>query len=141
MNPNNVNRTVLPRVSGLLLATCLLGAISTSGASAQDADAGEKVFKKCAACHAVGPDAKKKTGPALNGIMGAPAGQVEGFKYSTAMLESGLTWDEETLGNYLRDPKSVVPGTRMTFAGLKKGEDVANVIAYLAGFSPDGTAN
>ncbi|WP_150523119.1 c-type cytochrome [Roseibium sediminis] len=102
-----------------------------------DAAAGEKVFAKCKACHAVGPDAKNKVGPLLNGIVGAPAGKVEGFKYSASLTElgeGGLVWDEETLGAFLRKPKDVVPKTKMSFAGIRKDDDVANVISYLKTF-------
>ncbi|SDJ05508.1 c-type cytochrome [Aliiruegeria lutimaris] len=102
-----------------------------------DAAAGEKVFKKCKACHAVGEDAKNKVGPVLNGVVGAAAGQKEDFKYSSNLLElaeGGLTWDEETLAAYLTKPKDVIPKGKMSFAGLKKEEDIANVIAYLSGF-------
>ncbi len=102
-----------------------------------DAAAGEKVFKKCKACHAVGEGAKKKVGPPLNGIIDAPAGQFEGFKYSENLLElaeGGLVWDDATMQAYLTKPKDVIPKGKMAFAGLKKEEDIANVIAYLATF-------
>ncbi|MDV7143390.1 cytochrome c family protein [Tropicimonas sp. TH_r6] len=102
-----------------------------------DAAAGEKVFKKCKACHAVGEGAKKKVGPPLNGIIDAPAGQFEGFKYSKNLMElaeGGLTWDNATMAAYLTKPKDVIPKGKMAFAGLKKEEDIANVIAYLATF-------
>ena len=102
-----------------------------------DAAAGEKVFNKCKACHAVGDDAKNKSGPILNGIVGAAAGSVEGFKYSKALMakaEEGLVWDEESLSAFLEKPRKYLPKTRMSFAGLKDEEDRANVIAYLAQF-------
>ena len=102
-----------------------------------DAGAGENVFKKCKACHAVGDDAKNKSGPILNGIVGATAGAVEGFKYSKAIMaknEEGFVWDEESLAEFLEKPKKYLPKTKMAFAGLKKEEDRANVIAYLAQF-------
>lgn len=108
---------------------------------AQDAAVGEKVFKKCAVCHAVGAGAKNKIGPQLNGIVGRPAAQVDGFKYSDAMRVSGLVWDEAAFAQYLRDPKGVVKGTKMIFAGLKKDDEIANVIAYLKTFRADGTKN
>ncbi|TMV03373.1 cytochrome c family protein [Ruegeria sediminis] len=120
-----------------LILTSLATALALPAFAEGDPEAGEKVFKKCKACHAVGEDAKNKVGPALNGIVGATAGQVEGFKYSDAMIEAGaggLIWDEETLSAYLAKPKDVVPGTKMSFAGLKKEEDQADVIAYLKGF-------
>ncbi|MEM9630875.1 MAG: cytochrome c family protein [Pseudomonadota bacterium] len=121
--------------------TCLVAAVGLALASPAlaggDIVAGEKVFKKCKACHAVGDGAKNKVGPSLNGIVGAPAGQVEGFKYSKSMVEiagGGLVWDEETLAAFLTKPKKVVPKTKMSFAGLRKEADVDNVIAYLQSF-------
>ena len=110
-----------------------LGLMGLSAASyAQDAEKGAKVFNKCMACHAV--DDKNKIGPSLKGIVGRKAATVEGFKYSDAMLAKGaegVVWDEATLATYLPDPKAFVPGTKMSFPGLKNPEDVANVIAYL----------
>ncbi len=106
---------------------------------AQDIAAGEAVFKKCAACHAVGEGAKNRVGPVLNSVIGRPAGKVEGFKYSSAMADSGLVWDEATLANYLRSPKDLVPKTKMAFAGLKEDADILNLVAYLKQFADDGT--
>ncbi len=116
--------------SGLLAAAVVsLGLSST--AMAGDPALGEKVFKKCKACHVVDSD-KNKTGPHLVNIMGRQAGSVEGFKkYSKAIKESGIVWDEATLDGFLEKPKKYLKGTRMAFAGLKKEEDRANVIAYL----------
>ena len=121
--------------------SCLVAAVGLALASPAladgDAAAGEKVFKKCKACHAVGDGAKNKVGPSLNGIVGAPAAQVEGFKYSKSMVElagGGLVWDEETLTAFLTKPKKVVPKTKMSFAGLRKEADIDNVIAYLQSF-------
>jgi cytochrome c len=97
--------------------------------------AGETVFKKCKACHKVGEGAKNATGPMLNGVVGRHAGAVEGFKYSKPMLEAGeggLVWTPENIGAYLMNPKSFVPKNKMSFAGLKKDEDIAAVIAYIA---------
>jgi cytochrome c len=124
-----------------ILAALFMG---TAGgfASAQDAALGETSFAKCRACHAVGADAKNKVGPHLNGIVGRPAGSAEGFKYSTAMAAKGaegLVWDEATLAPYLADPKGVVKGTKMAFAGIKKPEEISNLIAYLATFAEDGS--
>ncbi len=101
-------------------------------AHAQDAEAGKDVFKKCRACHAVGPDAKNKVGPQLNGIVGRAAGKAEGFAYSDAMKNSGKTWDEATLSAYLTNPKEYIPGNKMVFAGLKEETDRKNLIAFLA---------
>ncbi len=109
----------------------------TSGqALAQDAAAGEKVFAKCKACHVADTD-QNKIGPSLKGVIGRTAGTLEGYKYSPAMVEAGkggMVWDDATLTEYLKAPKAVVKGTKMALAGLKKDEDLANVIAYLKQF-------
>jgi cytochrome c2 len=100
--------------------------------------AGERVFRQCRACHKVGEDARSGTGPALNGVFGHPAAAVEGFRYSPAMQEAaagGLVWTAETLDAYLTKPRDFVSGTRMSFAGLRKEEDRAAVIAYLSTFA------
>ena len=102
-----------------------------------DAAKGEKVFKKCKACHAVGEGAKNKVGPPLNGIVGAVAGASEGYKYSKAMqakAAEGLVWDEDALDAFLTKPKDFLPGTKMTFPGLKKEDQLEDVIAYLKTF-------
>ncbi|MDH3265148.1 MAG: cytochrome c family protein, partial [Paracoccaceae bacterium] len=100
--------------------------------------AGEGVFRQCRACHKVGEGARNGTGPALNGILGGPAGAVEGFRYSPAAqqaAEGGLVWTAENLDAYLEKPREFMAGTRMSFAGLRKEEDRAAVIAYLSTFS------
>ena len=95
-----------------------------------DAAAGEKVYKKCKACHSM-EEGKNKVGPHLHGVVGRAAGAVEGYKYSEALAGSGLTWDEATLDQYLAKPKDLVPKTKMAFPGLKKEADRQNVIAYI----------
>ncbi len=100
-------------------------------AGAGNIKAGEKVFKKCKACHYADRE-KHKTGPHLVNIMGRAAGGMEDYKkYSKAMKASGIVWDDTTLADYLRAPKKYVKGTKMAFAGLKKDADIENVIAYL----------
>jgi cytochrome c2 len=107
----------------------------TPALASGDVAAGEKVFKKCKACHVVDAE-KHKTGPHLVNIMGRTAGSADGFKkYSDAMKSSGIVWNEETLDAYLENPKAYVKGTRMAFAGLRKEEDRVNVIAYLKSYS------
>jgi len=96
--------------------------------------AGKKVFKKCKSCHQVGEKAKNRSGPILNGLMGRAAGQVEGYKYSKAMRESGVVWNAETLSEFLLKPKAFVKGTKMGFNGLKKDKDRAAIAAYLSTF-------
>ena len=95
-----------------------------------DPEKGERVFNKCKVCH-VADEEKNKVGPTLVGIFGRPAGSVEGFKYSDAMKESGVTWDEETVAAYVADPKGYVPGNKMEFPGLKREQEIADLIAYL----------
>jgi len=100
-------------------------------AHAGDIAKGEKVFKKCKACHVVDKE-KNKTGPHLVGLFGREAGSVESYKkYSKAMKASGIVWNAETLDGYLANPKKYLKGTKMAFAGLKKEKDRQNIIAYL----------
>jgi len=99
--------------------------------SGGDAKAGKKVFRKCKACHVVDAE-KNKVGPHLVGIMGRASGSVEGFKYSKAMAGADLTWNAETLAGYLANPKKYMPGNKMAFGGLRKEDQIADVIAYLA---------
>lgn len=107
-----------------------LSTVSYAHAS-EDAAAGAKVFAQCAACHAVGAGAQNSVGPVLNGVVGRPAGTYPGYRYSSAMRKSGLTWDEATLTKYLQGPEKLVPATKMAFPGIASEQDLANVIAYL----------
>lgn len=122
------------------LAICLTlasGAVALAEDITGDAAKGEKVFRKCKACHQVGADAKNKVGPILNGIVGGAAGSADDFKYSkpmTAAAEGGLVWTVAELDAFLTKPKDYMKGTKMSFAGLRKDADRENVIAYLAGF-------
>ncbi|RWG82887.1 MAG: cytochrome c family protein [Mesorhizobium sp.] len=123
------------------LATAILTAVGSAHAqdpSPGDAEAGAVVFKRCMACHQVGPDAKNGVGPVLNGVVGRATGTYPGYSYSAANKNSGLTWDEPTLTTYLRSPRKLVPGTKMTFAGLSKDQEIAGVIAYLKQFNAKG---
>ena len=124
----------------LMIAGTALLALTVQASAEGDPAKGEKVFKKCAACHAVGPEAKNKVGPELNGIVGRAWGAVDGYKYSANLLElaDGKVWDEETLDVYLTKPKDLIPKGKMAFAGLKKEDDRANVIAYLNQYNEDG---
>lgn len=99
-------------------------------AAAQDAEAGKKVFNQCQACH-VANQPTNRVGPHLVGLFGRQAGAVDGYKYSDALKKSGVTWDEETLVKYLKDPKGFIPGNKMAFAGVRKDEDLKNLVAYL----------
>ncbi len=119
------------RLSNLALA--LVAATVLGGAPAfadGDADAGKKVFNKCKACHAL-EAGKNRIGPSLHGIIGRESGKAEGFKYSDAMMNAGITWTDENLSQYLEKPKDFIPGNKMAFVGLKKEDDREDVIAYL----------
>lgn len=113
------------------IAAGLTLAIVSSVHAEGDAAAGAKVFAQCSACHAVGTGAQNNIGPALNGVVGRAAGTYPGYRYSSAMRKSALTWDEGTLTQYLRGPDKIVPGTKMAFPGIASDQDIANVIAYL----------
>ena len=119
------------RIGFASLAAALFAVLATSPVLAEgDPAKGEKVFRKCKACHVVNEE-KNRVGPHLVAIIGRSAGAVEGFKYSKAMKESGITWTEENLSAYLSDPRGFIKGNRMAFAGLKKEVEIVNVIAYL----------
>ena len=121
----------------LLLGFTLTG-LGLAEARAADVAAGEKVFTKCMQCHRIGVGATNFYGPVLNGLIGRKAGTVPGYKYSDAMMTSGITWDATTLSAYLKQPKHEVPGVAMTFPGLKDQADIDNVIAYVSQFRRDG---
>ncbi len=107
-------------------------------ASAQDPAEGEKVFATCKTCHQIGEGAKNAIGPELNGVVGRKAGSVAGYSYSDANKNSGITWDEANLAEYLKDPKAKVPGTKMIFAGIKDEKKVQDLIAFLKQFDAAG---
>ncbi|ADZ71901.1 c-type cytochrome [Polymorphum gilvum] len=126
-----------------VLASVAFLALTATAFADGDAAKGEKVFKKCQACHDVGANAKNKVGPELNGIVGRKIASIEGFKYSPAMIEFGAgdkVWDEATLTTYLHNPKEAIPKNKMAFVGLKKDDDLSDVIAYLSQFNEDGSA-
>jgi cytochrome c len=105
---------------------------------AQDAASGEKIFVQCKACHQIGENAKNAVGPVLNGLFGRKAGTIEGYSYSSANKNSGITWDEATFREYIRDPKAKIPGTKMAFSGLKNPKQIDDVVAYLKQFDSTG---
>ena len=114
--------------------------IIASGASAlaQDLAAGENSFKKCLPCHSVGEDAKNKVGPLLNGLEGRKSGSIEGYNYTEANKNSGITWDEATFKEYIADPRAKIKGTKMVFAGIKNENEAASLWAYLKQFDAAG---
>jgi cytochrome c len=114
-------------------------AASSGAAMAQDAAAGEQVFRRlCSPCHDIGPEAKVKLGPPLNGIDGRKAGTFEGFNYSEANKSSGIVWNDQAFDKYIRAPMQEMPGTRMAFVGIKNEKDIGDLWAYLKQVGPDG---
>ena len=96
---------------------------------------GEKVFKKCSACHVVEKGGANKIGPALYGVLGRKIAAVDDYKYSQALSDYGKEWTFEEMNGYLKKPQSWIKGTKMSFAGLRKEKDRASVILYLNQFS------
>jgi cytochrome c len=122
-------------LSSLVIVTSLLAA---SGALAQDAAAGKSSFNKCLACHAIGEGAKNKVGPELNGLDGRKSGTAEGYSYSDANKNSGITWSKDQFLEYIKEPKAKIPGTKMVFAGIKNEKEANDLWAFLAQYDKDG---
>ena len=120
----------------IILAAALV--ISTGAACAQDVAAGENSFKKCAICHSIGEGATNKIGPELNGLDGRKAGTVAGFSYSDANKNSGITWNETSFKEYIKDPKAKIPDTKMIFAGIKNDKEVDDLWSYIKQFDAEG---
>jgi len=125
-------------VTRVLLAAMTTLLAGGAAAFAAEPEAGATVFKKCQACHAVGEGAQNKVGPELNGLFGRSAGSVPDYNYSEANRTSGIVWTEETFAAYIRDPRGYIKGTKMTFAGLRKDSEIADLTAYLRQFKADG---
>jgi cytochrome c len=124
-----------PILSALVVVTSLIAA---SAALAQDAAAGKTSFNKCLACHAAGEGAKNKVGPVLNGLDGRKSGTVEGYSYSDANKNSGITWNKEQFLDYIKDPKAKIPNTKMVFPGIKNEKEANDLWAFLAQYDKDG---
>lgn len=116
----------------------LMGGMVQFQVFAQDAALGEKVFNKCRACHQIGEGAKTLVGPHLNGIVGRKAGIIDGYSYSDSNRNSGITWNESDLTEYLKNPKAKVPGTKMIFVGIPNDVDILNLVAFLKQYDADG---
>ena len=123
------------RILGLAFAASVLTALP---AQAQDAAAGEKVFAQCRACHQIGETAKNAVGPVLNGLFGRKSGTVEGYSYSPANKNSGITWDEAVFKEYITNPRAKIPNTKMVFAGISNENERTNLWAYLKQFDAGG---
>jgi cytochrome c len=121
-----------------ILAAAVVLAAMAQAAQAQDATAGEQSFKKCLPCHAIGEDAKNKVGPLLNGLESRHSGSIPDYKYSDANKNSGITWNEATFLEYIKDPRAKIPSTKMIFPGIKNEKEAKDLWAYLSSFGPDG---
>ena len=115
----------------LVLAAVATGTMLPSGADAADVKKGKMVYRKCVACHSIKKGARHKIGPNLFGIVGSPSGNALDYTYSKAMKMANLTWDEATLNIFIKKPKKLIKKTKMSFAGIRKNEQRANLIAYL----------
>lgn len=124
-------------MKALIVASAVIVA-SSGSVLAQDLAAGENSFKKCLPCHAVGADAKNKIGPVLNGLDGRKSGTIEGYNYTEANKNSGITWDEAVFADYIKDPRAKIPGTKMVFAGVKSENEVKSLWAYIKQFDDKG---
>lgn len=113
------------------LALVATVAFAAAGASTGDVSHGATVFARCAACHSISKTSIGGIGPNLAGVVGRKAGSLPGYRYSSAMKNSGLVWNEATLARFLAAPSQVVPGTKMTFTGLSSPKDRVDVIALL----------
>jgi cytochrome c len=122
----------------ILSAIVIASTAATSAAFAQDVAAGKSSFNKCLACHAIGEGAKNKVGPELNGLDGRKSGTVEGYSYSDANKNSGITWNEAEFKDYIKDPKAKIPGTKMAFAGIKNEKEANDLWAFISQYDKDG---
>ena len=122
----------------LIATAAVLLAASTATGLAQDVEKGQNAFKKCLPCHNIGPGAKNKIGPELNGLDGRKAGTAPDFSYSDANKNSGLIWDEATFKEYIKDPRAKIPGTKMIFAGIKNEQEITDLWAYIKQFYAEG---
>ena len=123
----------------LLVLASLALAATLGSAKAQDLAAGEQSFRKCSPCHSVGDDARNKIGPVLNGLDGRKSGTVADYSYSDANKKADITWNEASFKEYIQNPMAKIPGTKMTFAGVKNEKEIASLWAYLAQFKADGS--
>ncbi len=128
-----MNRLMMKTAAAAVAITASAGI-----AAAQDVTAGQHQFNKCLPCHAIGPDAENKIGPELNGLDGRHSGSAPNYSYSDANKNSGIVWNENTFKQYIKNPAAMVPGTKMTFAGIKNEQDVNDLWAYVKQFDAEG---
>jgi cytochrome c len=136
-SPNTRQEHTMKRLT-LSALVVIASPLAAPAALAQDVAAGKTSFNKCMACHAVGEGAKNKVGPELNGLDGRHSGTAEGYSYSDANKNSGITWNEAQFKDYIKDPKAKIPGTKMVFAGIKNEKEAGDLWAFLAQYDKDG---
>ena len=135
--PENRKEHAMKKLTLSALVLIASSAAATS-ALAQDVAAGKTSFNKCMVCHSIGDGAKNKVGPELNGLDGRKAGTAEGYSYSDANKNSGITWNEAQFKEYIKDPKAKIPGTKMAFAGIKNDKEVNDLWAFISQYDKDG---
>ena len=126
---NMLRGSMITTLRGAMLAAAL-SALAVSALADGNPAEGAKLFNRCKACHSL-QAGQNRVGPSLAGVIGRAAGGVDGFRYSDAMASGGIVWDEATLDGYLADPRGFLPGNKMTFPGLRDGDDREDLIAYL----------
>jgi cytochrome c len=126
-----------------MMRRLIIGAVAFAALAvpvlAQDNQAGETSFKKCQPCHDIGPDARNKIGPELNGLDGRKSGAIESYNYTDANKNAGIAWSAETFKEYIKDPRTKISGTKMLFPGIKDEKEAGDLWAYLAQFKADGS--
>jgi len=131
------------RIAAALIAASAGATVMQAGlagpAQAQDADKGRQVFNMCVPCHSIGPGARNKVGPELNGLDGRHSGTAANFSYSDANKNSGIVWGEATFKQYIKSPSAMVPGTKMPFAGIRNQQEINDLWAYISQFDANGT--
>ena len=136
-SPGNHEEHTMKKLT-LSALVVIASSAAASSALAQDVAAGKTSFNKCMACHSIGEGAKNKVGPELNGLDGRKSGTAEGYNYSDANKNSGITWNEAQFKEYIKDPKAKVPGTKMSFAGIKNEKEINDLWAYVSQYDKDG---
>jgi len=126
-------------VLALLAIGAALGATTQAARAAGDPAKGAQVFRQCMPCHRIGPGAQNLVGPELNGLDGRKTGSAPAYNYSAANKNSGIVWSKDEFEKYIQDPRKVIPGTKMFFAGIKRKSDIEDLWAYLAQFKADGS--
>ncbi|CAB4326321.1 cytochrome c, class I [Brucella sp. BO2] len=136
--PNETKEFSNMRAAMTAISAIAASLLISTVAQGADIESGKKIFNACKACHQIGEGAKNMVGPELNGLFGRHSGSVEGYKYSDANKNSGITWDEEIFRKYIKKPREVIPKTKMVYAGLKDEGKIDDLIAFIKQYDLDG---